>query len=468
MKLFSILAAAATLMLLGTAPLAAQERQVPLDEQGRVQVIDAGLARQLGLWTAEYPGFVEARLFEDAGGRTVLEITTTVGGETRRERIQLTPAQVAELRASVQARMVAGRVMAPTDQEGRYLLLGQTTLAGLVFYGWAVPEILDVTGSRAAGLGLLTIGTSFFLPFALTQDQPVTFGMANLSRYGVTRGIAHGALLHEAIMGDRTETRCSDGFCWEEETGSRGRLTTSLAFSVAEGIGGYLWARNEEMTAGTAITIVTMGDAGMLAGLGTGLIISPDRNDRLPFALGVVGAAGGIVGGRALAARRDYTWGDADFLYTAGAVGAFTGLATAVVTGVDNARAGTALVMAGGAAGLLLADRLVATTDFSVGQSTLNRLGTVAGGLAGASIGVLMDNPDVAIAGAALGAVGGYMLTYSALAPDARAGRGERFSRWDLMMNPEGLLGLARGQSSSTAVPLVNVSYRLGASSGAR
>jgi hypothetical protein len=186
-------------------------------------------------------------------------------------------------------------------------------------------------------------------------------------------------------------------------------------------------------------------------------------------AMGLAGAASGIVAGRALAARRDYTWGDADLLYTGGAVGAFAGLATAALFSVDSDRTAIALALVGGTAGLVVADRLVADTDFTVGQSVLNRLGSVAGGLAGASIGVLLDNEDVAIAGAGLGAIGGYLLTYAALAPDARAQRGERYSSWDVKLDPRGMIGLARGTSTAeqSPVPLLGVTYRFG-SSGAR
>jgi hypothetical protein len=186
-------------------------------------------------------------------------------------------------------------------------------------------------------------------------------------------------------------------------------------------------------------------------------------------AMGLAGAAGGIVAGRALAARRDYTWGDADLLYTGGAVGAFAGLAAAALASVDSDRTAIALTLVGGTAGLVTADRLVADTDFTVGQSVLNRLGSVAGGLAGASIGVLLDDSDVALAGAGLGAIGGYLLTYAALAPDARAQRGERYSSWDVRLDPRGMVGLARGapRAEEAPVPLFGVSYRFG-SGGAR
>ncbi len=50
-------------LLLWAGAARAQEVLVPLDERGRVEVVDAALAARLGLFADEYPGFREARLF---------------------------------------------------------------------------------------------------------------------------------------------------------------------------------------------------------------------------------------------------------------------------------------------------------------------------------------------------------------------------------------------------------------------
>lgn len=58
-----VMGAALWVLLTFPLPAAAQEVQVPLDEAGRVEVVDADLARRLDLFREQYPGFVEARLF---------------------------------------------------------------------------------------------------------------------------------------------------------------------------------------------------------------------------------------------------------------------------------------------------------------------------------------------------------------------------------------------------------------------
>jgi hypothetical protein len=413
--LFALLA----LSLAAASPSAAQEVQVPLDEDGRVQTADVALARQLGLWVDEYPGFQEARLFRTADSTFVLEVTTLRQGQTSRQRVPLTADQVAALRRDVSARIAERAPRVGMDQQGRYLLLGQTTLAGVGFYGWAVPYILKADDAAAGSLYLLTAGTSFFLPFILTQNQPVSYGMANLSRYGITRGAAHGLLLHNLFFqGGEDRVYVPDPSCdvvdqcyyVDSHDDDRRRAAFALLGSVAEGVVGYAWARDERMSAGTASAVSLGGDAGLL--------------------------------------------------------GAFTGATAVALLDDDASRGITAAAILGSAAGFALADGLVKETDFTVGQATLNRLGTIAGGLAGASLGVATESEKVALAGGALGALAGFGITYGALAPQAKDRRGEEGSALRVQITPSALLSAALSQKRgrpSPSLPLLNVEYRLGA-----
>ncbi len=457
------------LLVLCAGRAGAQEVQVPLDEAGRVQVVDRRLAQRLALWVDEYPGFQEARLFQASDSAFSLEVSYLRDGRLTRERLPRSAAEVSDLRSRVAALLESRAGLDESggvDQAGRYLLLGQSTLAGIAFYGWALPLALGVDdASSASGLYLLTSGASFFLPFALTANRPVTFGMANLSRYGLTRGIFHGVLLHNLIRGEEEhEFRClQDDPCFYEDNDDfeRGRLGGALLMSVAEGVGGYLWARNERMSAGTANTLVAGGDLGLFWGLGAAVVAGTDHiNERSSAAIALPVAAGAILGAHRLAQRRDYTWGDADVLYTGGAVGALAGVAVADLIGdVDDEKLGWGVAVLGSAAGAYLADGLVSRTDFSVGQATLNRLGALAGGLAGASLGALADDETVALTGAALGAAAGYILTYASLAPDAPVGRGERMSAaaWEVSLQPQGLLA---ARWVGAPAPLLSVRYR--------
>lgn len=449
------------------APARAQELLVPLDERGRVEVVDAALDARLGLFADRYPGFREARLFQAPDSSYVLEITLSLGGRTARQRVPLTAAEAGELRRQVGERIAARAPAAGLDQDGRYLLMGQTTLLGLGYYGWAVPYVAGAEDTGAVSLYLITAGASFFLPYALTEGRPVTYGMANLSRYGATRGLAHGLLLDQLLFGDPEGYRCDEFGCRDDEGGERRRAATALLASVGEGLGGYAWARREGMTAGTANAIGTGGDFGLLGGMGLAYLAGTDDvGERAAAAFALPAAAAGIVAGRRVAARRDYSWGDADVIYTAGAVGALAGAAAADLATLEG-RPVVAAAMAGAAAGLYLGDRRVRDTDFTVGQASLNRLGTIAGGLVGLGVGALLsiedEDPTAALTLAAAGASLGFLGTYASLAPAAREQRGESGPLgWRMQLSPRGVLGLAGGAlpRSGEPVPVVTFSRR--------
>src|SRR5262245_9247429 len=73
---------------LAAAVAVAVELQVPLDHAGRVQRIDAALARRLKMF-ADRPDFQDARLFHLADSSYVLEITALANAGRSREGIPL-------------------------------------------------------------------------------------------------------------------------------------------------------------------------------------------------------------------------------------------------------------------------------------------------------------------------------------------------------------------------------------------
>jgi hypothetical protein len=408
----SFAVAAAALLFVVPRPAAAQQEvQVALDEEGRVEVVDARLAQRLGLFVDRYPGFQEARLFLVLPDSTyVLEVTRVHEDRTVRERVPLAAAEAAELRRDVAERIGARAPAVGLDQEGRARLLGGTALMGLAFYGWAVPTILDVDEPRTeVALYMLTAGASFFGPWIATRDRTVTRSMADLGFYGATRGAIHGLLLHEALAGETASAR-------RERTETAAALIGSIGGAVA----GYWWARDGRLDLADARTIGLGGDAGLLYGLGTAHLV--DAGSRAAAGLAVAGSGAGLAIGRALADRRPYAPGDVSVLTTGGLLGAYTAIAVMDWTGTERSRAYTAAAMAGGLAGFTAADRLVRHTDFPEGQGRLIGLGTVAGGLVGLGLAYLVtgdeaDDATLFLTASSLGALAGFAVTYGALAP---------------------------------------------------
>lgn len=441
---------------------------MPLDESGRVETADVDLARQLGLWLDEYPGLREVRLFRATDTTFVLEVTASRDGRVSRQRVPLTGSEVTALRRDVSARIAARAPRIGMDQRGRNLLLGQSALAGVVFYGWAVPYLLGADDAPGGGLFLASSSASFFVPFVLTRNRPVSYGMANLSRYGTTRGIAHGLLLYNLLPGSESGTICVDRVDCDPGGSDEGPGRTAFALftSVAEGVGGYLWARNEEMSAGTANAISLGGDVGLLWGLGSAYLVgAEDIGKRSTAALALPASVAGMVAGHRLAAQRDYLWGDVEVMYTTGALGAYAG--GALVSLVDDeADPGiVAAAIVGSAAGLVAGDRLVKGADITVGQAMLNRLGTIAGGLAGASVGVMAGDEKVAVLGGAIGGLAGFALTYQSLAPQTGPSHGRDASALRVHLTPGALLGAAMKRDAgrpAPTLPLLNVEYTFG------
>jgi hypothetical protein len=446
-------AISAIVVLLTACPAArAQEVQVPLDRSGRIMRIDAQLAKRLGTLTNHYPGFTEARLFRAADSTFVFEVTMARGGQVLRERVPYSAAGVDSLRNAISLLVAQNAPKAALNQEGRALLVTATTLLGIGFYGWALPYAGDVNESQTAvGLYLVTAAGSFFLPFAATGGNSVTYGMTDLSLYGTTRGIPHGILVYQLFAGaDNT---------------SQGNTGAAVAGSILEGVAGYLWAQSAGFRAGDAQTISTLGDFGLLEGLGVTALGDDYDEDRHQAAAGTMlaGSALGIAGGAALARHRDFSYGDASVMRNAGLLGVYAAeMVTDWFKPGDNAYISAA--MAGGVVGLALGDRLVANTEFTAGQSILNTTGMVAGAALGLGIAYVSttnssDNDTYLLTASMIGAGLGFAGTYASFLPAARASRTS--SSWRIEVSPLAALAAQSTRASTVGnAPLVRVSCR--------
>jgi hypothetical protein len=171
--------------------------------------------------------------------------------------------------------------------------------------------------------------------------------------------------------------------------------------------------------------MAALGDFGLGLGFGTGFLLDFDGSDktqdqraRRMGGAGLVGAAVGLTSGYLLAHRRDNTWGDGEVLRMAGLLGAWSGFTIADVTDAGK-KPGIGVVMVGGLLGLGVGDQLVVPTDFSVGQSLLVDLASVAGALAAAGTLYLVSPENWSekpfIFASAIGGIGGFGLSYWAL-----------------------------------------------------
>lgn len=442
LSLFS--AFALTLSLALTAPALAAEVQVAFDPAGRIQRVDEPLARRIGLFVDQHPGFQEARLFAVDDTTFVLEISVAQGGQFSREREVLTREQADALRADVTSRVAA---LPPekerVEQGGRATLVTSWTLLGLGFYGWAFPYSFDIEdGSAALGSYMLVSGASFFGPLLLTRGQPVNWGPTNMSLYGTTRGILHGWLISEMAKPD-------EGYQNDGKTA----IALAMGASVVEGIAGYAIAQSRGMSAGDVATLEVGGDYGMLWGyLASDLAgyTAEDKNqDQATATLTLATGIAGMFAGGMLAGHRAYSFGDIMVMRGGSYVGILVGTACADVGDPAESEPYSAGILLGSLAGLAVGDRLVDGREFTVGEGTLVQLGGLAGGLTGLGLVALTRTDDSSPYwfGTALGSAAGYAVTYRGLAGKATA-RASKSTSWQFQLAPEGLLAALQPASS--------------------
>lgn len=453
---------AGALALVTPAAVHAQEVQVPLDEGGEIEEIDRSLAGRLGLFLDEYPDLRVVRLYRVDEGDYVLEVTFQRGDRLARQRVPMTAEEARALRGRVTAALTARAPRLALDQDGRFLLLTATTTLGLGFYGWAVPVMLDIDSGRGfLASYMLTAGASFVVPYLYTRQRPVTYGMANAGFWGASRGLYHGILL--ALL-------------FDNDPDVRAVTALGMAGSLAEGLAGYTWALRTGMSAGDAHTIGNFGDFGSAWGGYAMVALQPDAESVVYGAL-LAGAAAGLPFGVSQADRLPYTWGDAEIERAAFYLGAANGAALWELifdddAGTDEIRVLAPLLGAGSVGGLWLARQALPGHDFSAGQGILVDLGTLAGGLLGMGVAVLLgpenlDDPTPVFLLGALGADLGFYATFASLSDDARERAQDRQGRLDLQLNPTALALLhpqlrrdARSAGSRLALPLLSLSYR--------
>lgn len=426
----------------------AQEKQIPLDSNGKIGILDSKLEQKLGLFS-EYPNFMEARLFQINDTSYVLEVYYRPGRDLLKNRWPLSLEGIRTFRQKVSSRLAETTSHMALDQDGRSQWIAGLMALSLGYYGWAVPASLDVdNGKVGVALYMLTGSAGFYIPYSATRNRSVTDAAATLSLYGGSRGIAHGIVFASLV---------------DNEPAERGVLASGMLFSMAESFAGFQLANRLDLSSGTSEVMGVVGDFGMGLGFGTAHLFDfYDQENGRAIATSVLAESGlGMWAGYRLACQQPYTRGDARVLSAAGLLGAYLPLALVDVSGTDNKKIYTAASMAGSVAGLGFGQHLVKDKDFSTGQGNLVQLGQLAGGLLGLGAAYLVtsqnqDNSILYLTASAVGAATGFWLMVRSFEQTASV-EDENLSI-QVHVNPAGVLRLATGrQSSAKTSPLLQV-----------
>lgn len=438
-----------TLKLIGQT-----EIQVSPDADGKLDIITADQENRLNLF-AEYENFKEARCFKLNDTSYVIEIMYEEDGDVKRAKKYYTAEAFFAFRNEVSSVILQNAPETILNQEGRSRLLTASTTVGLTYYGWALPTGLNVEdGKLYLGMYMLTAGTSFFLPYAITRKQTVSPSQADLFIYGQTRGILHGNLINLALMEDPDQTFGS---------------FLGLSASITEGVVGYHWARKEKMSRGDALTIGLYGDFGMgifAASSYTFGLLDDDGIRRLSAST-LLGAAAGLTLGNYMQNRYSYTVGDIYMQRSLGFLGAYVPVAIALIAETEDAKVVTGLAAAGSIGGLALGHHIAENNDYTASQGRLIALGQIAGGLLGLGTGYLIssDNSDsykVLLTGSVIGSIGGFALMNKVFTNRKVKGKDKK-QAFNFSLNPQGFIGLSQKEYLSDprmAAPMVYASVR--------
>lgn len=432
----------------------AQEVQIPIDEEGKIEYIDWKLEQKLRLFT-EYSNFREARLFQISDTSFVLEIYYQPQERLFKVRLSFSAEEAKKFRRKVTEQIKQKKPQVILDQGGRTKLIVGTMALSLGYYGWAVPAALDVDEEKlAVALYMLTSSAGFYIPLSVTRNISVTDAAATLSLYGGTRGIVHGISLANLFS---------------KEPSGQGLIASGMLVSIIEAFAGFHIANRSNMSAGTTETIGVVGDFGIGLGLGMAHLADFFDDDKGQAVAGsiLLGSGLGVLGGKFLSDHQLYTRGDAHVLSSTGLLGAYIPLAVVDISGTEDEKAYTAASMLGAVVGLGLGHKLVQGKDFTTGQGNLVRLSGLAGGLLGLGVAYLVssedeDNSVLYLTSSSIGAAGGFWLMYRSYAQDALTSYPG--SSLNINIKPEGLFALAMVKRISTAqvtpLPLLTINFR--------
>lgn len=421
-----------------------QEKQVPFFPESDVYTIDKSYAKKLSLFT-DYENFVEAKLFQLSESEFAIEIYYTENGVVYKDRKLVNENQknifIDGLRKSVASSKPELTKQAGTkeevvmlDQKGRSGLLVTSTIAGLGYYGYAVPLTLKTESSKLfIAAYMISSGASFLIPYQTTKSKDVNLSQVSMSFYGQTRGILHGVLLGNLITEPVDYEDYNDYEEEEEKERKRNQVIFGLGIvgSISEGVAGFKLANKWGYSTGSASMFQMWGDVGSISGLLFsdlfGFYDTQKNKDVISTVL--LSSFTGLGVGKYLTDKGSYTVGDALFYRSSLLLGAATAPLLVYYFEPHESEFYTGSALLGGIGGAFLANRLLNNIDFTTGQGLIISTAEITGCLLGLGVGYLLT-PEIEtgkflMTTGAIGAISGYALTYKA------------FKRKAIKFNPE-------------------------------
>ncbi len=368
-------------------PAWAQEAQVNICAH---TAINADLAQKLDLFK-KYKDCLQVTMFQNSStNEKELEVLYKPEKIILKERIKISEAEINNLCAEI------ARIEAPTmpnisgnatNRNGRGSLVAASMLLSLGYYGWATPLALNAEGDEKAYVAsyMLIGSASFFAPFLLTRNKPVSAGMARAYVAGGALGIGHGWLTTLLIQGDDIESK----------TG----LGVSVATSLGESMLALAVAQKYNLDVQNVGWISTGSIWGAAAGAGI-THLTGAKDPRTYAFTALVGTGGGMLAGHYAYKKLPVPQGDLFVVNEYGVLGAY--LPVPIVNSIvgddynmsdeDKLKRYTIGSLAGAAVGLTAGFYRTKNYDYSLAQGAWMQLGELSGGLLGLGTAYLLSN----------------------------------------------------------------------------
>ena len=319
-----------------------------------------------------------------------------------------------------------------TTGEFRSDFVRNQTLLGVAIYAPAFATTVARDGIAWAASYLLVAGGSFVAAAEISRAIKITDPMQRLATGAPIRGAIAGSILASTYDGDSRAT------------------AASILFGSIGGAASALWLGRRLSDGEAAATLFGSDVFGLaaFAGATAAGLEAPGSPAKRRSGLTLAGMIVGAPLGQAYAALAPYnvSVGDLTAMTASAGVGMLAGLTT-VASGTITDRQVAAALAIGGAAGLVVGDRLLARRyDHTPSEGRLVVVGGVAGGLMGAGVALLTGGSQgrfntYSAALTTLGAAGGIVLTQRYMLPQADGA----LRLGGLRMNPLGVVAAATG-----------------------
>ena len=259
------------------------------------------------------------------------------------------------------------------QQEGRTLLVGATTLYGLVLYGPGTAILFDIeSGSQFAGLELLIGGGSFAGALAATRNHRLGVGRSNLILSGSFAGTFYGFGVPVLFESENEKAYFASAM-----------LATPIGGLIAHRLTDHRWFEK-----GESYLMTNGGFVGGLYGFAIPYLANiEDLEDATQAKIYVMSAMAGVPIGAwsttKLIYNKPISEGRSHLISFGGGIGSAYALGITSLMDIETPRPYVFAAMLGLPVGTYLGYRFTAEGEYTAGRAALIQIGAYAGALFG-------------------------------------------------------------------------------------